>query len=233
MGPDERPGPPGIIPRVNGIHDLGGRDGFGRVEIEVDEPVFHERWEARVFGLNLGAALGAGLENIDAMRHRIERIPPVAYLTLGYYERWLRSLESLLRDRGILREGELEAAMAGRPFAPEPLPPLPGPPANPGARRDTRARPLFAVGDRVVTRNHQPHGHTRLPGYARGRRGVVERLYGTWVFPDSNAAGEGECPQHLYCVAFEARELWGDAAEPRSRVQVDLFESYLTRCEEP
>ena len=88
----------------------------------------------------------------------------------------------------------------------------------------------FAVGDAVVTRNLHPPGHTRLPRYARGKRGVIQRLYGAQIFPDTNAHGLGENPQPLYAVRFEARELWGEAAESDQTVSLDLWESYLERA---
>ena len=211
---------------MNGIHDMGGMDGFGKVEVEQNEPVFHERWEARVFGLQL-AMLVAGVANIDAVRHAIERIPPDQYLRVGYYGRWLRSFETLFLERGTLAEGEIDARLEGRPFSPAP-PPEPRARPTLGARRETDAGPAFAVGQRVVTRNLQPLGHTRLPGYARAHRGVIAIVHsGAWVLPDTNAHDLGECPEPVYSVRFEGRELWGEGAEPGTCVQIDLFESYL------
>ena len=72
-----------------------------------------------------------------------------------------------------------------------------------------------------------PHGHTRLPRYARGSRGVIHFCHGIHVFPDTNAHGQGEQPQPLYSVRFDARELWGESAEPNQAVHIDLWESYL------
>ncbi len=213
---------------MNGIHDMGGMHGFGRVEVEPDEPVFHERWEARVFGMSALATRRLG-GNIDARRHGLERLDPVTYLANGYYGRWLARLERDLLGRGVLRAGELEARLAGRtaPAAPLPELPAPGPaPAHPFLRETGRA-PAFRAGDRVRTRNHQPAGHTRLPAYARARRGVVARVHPACVFPDTNAHGRGEAPQPVYAVRFEGRELWGEGAEPGICVCADLFESYL------
>jgi len=87
--------------------------------------------------------------------------------------------------------------------------------------------PRFAVGQQVRARKINPTGHTRLPRYARGSVGVVDRLHGGHVFPDSNAHFQGENPQHLYSVRFSARELWGEAAAARDAVYLDLWESYL------
>jgi nitrile hydratase beta subunit len=210
---------------MNGIHDMGGLHGFGRVEVEPDEPVFHERWEARVFGMV--QSLGGG--NIDAGRHSIERLDPVAYLENGYYGRWLAAFERTLLGAGVLTPVEIERRLAaGPPPARKPgAPPAPWRPRAPSYVRAVEREPVFASGDAVRTRNHQPSGHTRLPAYARCRQGVVHRVHPAMVFPDDHAHGRGENPQFLYSVRFEARELWGDAAEANSAVHLDLFESYL------
>jgi nitrile hydratase subunit beta len=197
---------------MNGAHDMGGAHGFGPVVAEPDEPVFHADWERRVFALTL--ALGAGGKwNIDASRFARENRPPADYLGKTYYELWLAGLERLLAERGypsrVLAAEVVEATLAG------------GGPAS----RATTHPAKFAVGDRVRTRNTHPHGHTRLPRYARGRSGTIERVHGTHVFPDSNARFAGEDPQWLYTVRFTARELWG--ADTPDSVSVDAFEPYL------
>jgi nitrile hydratase len=214
---------------VNGIHDMGGRHGFGRVEVEADEPVFHARWEGRVFGIV--QALGA--RNIDAGRHAIERLDPVAYLRDGYWGRWLAALEGQLHELGILAPAEIEARVRRRRSRPprrrhpaSRTGPAAPPPRGSYVRASTTP-PAFAAGATVVTRNHQPAGHTRLPAYARCRRGTVVRVHPAMVFPDAHAHGLGEQPQHLYTVRFDGAELWGAAAEPGTVVHVDLFEPYL------
>jgi nitrile hydratase subunit beta len=195
---------------VDGIHDLGGMQGFGPVVVERDEPVFHAPWEGRVFALP-AFLIGRGFVTVDAFRHAIERLPPAVYLTAGYYGRWLAALERLVVETGIAGDGPLPAG---------------GVPAR-GAMREIAAAPRFAVGDAVVARDVHPAGHTRLPRYVRGRCGVVARVQPAWVFPDTNAHGLGENPQHVYAVRFAARELWGDAADARAAVHVDVFESHL------
>jgi len=213
---------------VNGIHDMGGMHGFGWVEPEPGEPVFHARWEARVFGISLLAGLRMG-GNIDERRHGLERLDPVTYLRHGYYGRWLARLEENLEECGVLRPGELGARLRGGQTAAAPLPALP--PPSRSARhpflRSVERPPAFRVGDRVKTRNHQPAGHTRLAGYTRTRRGVVVRVHPACVFPDTNAHGRGEEPQPVYAVRFEGSELWGESAEPKSCVYFDCFEHYL------
>lgn len=195
---------------VDGIHDLGGMQGFGPVVVERDEPVFHAAWEGRVFAI-VSFVVGRGLANTDSFRHAIERLSPVVYLTAGYYGRWLAAVERLLAEKGILASGELAATVV----------------PTPGAMRQISDQPRFAVGQTVVARSIHPTGHTRLPRYVRGRRGVVARVHPAWVFPDTNAHGLGENPQYAYGVRFAARELWGDDADARAAVHVDLFEGYL------
>jgi hypothetical protein len=94
-------------------------------------------------------------------------------------------------------------------------------------RRPDPVPPRFKPGDRVLTRNDHPLGHTRLPRYARGRRGVVDRDHGVFVFADSSGSGLGERPQHVYAVRFTARELWGPAAAERDAIYIDLWDDHL------
>jgi nitrile hydratase len=222
---------------MDGIHDLGGMQGFGRVEREEDEPPFHAPWEAAVLAI-MRAGGSRGLFNIDEFRHAIERMEPARYLASSYYERWLDGIARLLLEKGVVAAEELEARMSffSARLAASATAALTGPlpeqvPADPGWRQDsvrqTGARPRFAPGDPVMTRSFHPRSHTRLPRYARGKRGVIHRLHGVHVFPDTHAHGLGEQPQPLYSVRFEARELWGETGEPNQLVHLDLWESYL------
>jgi nitrile hydratase len=93
--------------------------------------------------------------------------------------------------------------------------------------RTPAAPARFAVGDRVLARNMHPKSHTRLPRYVRGHVGVVERLHGCQVFPDTEAMGQGEHPQWLYTVRFEGTDLWGADSDPTLKVSVEAFEPYL------
>ena|ERR1700687_1864652 len=215
---------------MNGVHDMGGMDGFGPVVREADEPVFHAEWERRVFVL-VSSALGAAQINLDEFRHAIERIPPGQYLASSYYERWLAAAETLLVERGMITREELLAkhdsspetlraqiASGIRNAGPQPIK------EEPGAKS---ARARFAKGDRVRARNMNPVGHTRVPRYVRGKRGVIARDWGVFVFPDTNAHHAGTKPQHCYSVEFEARELWGKSAKSREKVLIDLWQDYL------
>ena len=224
---------------MDGIHDLGGMDGFGPVERDDNEPLFHQPWEAKVFAL--AELLGAGgiIPNGDAFRHAIERIDPVAYLTHGYYGRWLAGIEGVLSELGVVSADELRRAVQARDREVDrvsmqaPDPPWSGgrsPVAAPeggDCRRPLASKARFAVGQMVRTRSHGYSGHTRLPRYARGKAGVVQKINGGWVFSDSNAHGLGENPQHLYAVKFLGKELWGGDGDPNLSVFLDLFEPYL------
>jgi nitrile hydratase len=222
---------------MNGIHDLGGMHGLGRVVAEPDEPAFHHDWERRAFALTLAAGF-LGRWNLDMSRHAREQMPPAEYLATTYYEHWLFGLERLLLQHGLVAPEELAAARAGRrPAGAAPA----GPPprvlqaadvervlrAGGKARVDVELPPRFTPGDRVRARNLHPTGHTRLPRYARGKRGVVARDHGVFVFPDTHAAGLGPKPQHVYAVRFEAVELWGAGAGGRDAVLIDLWDDYL------
>lgn len=222
---------------MDGVHDLGGMQGFGPVVREDDEPTFHAAWEAAVLAM-MRAGGARGVFNIDEFRHGIERMNPSYYLRATYYEKWLDGIVRIFVEKGVVSEEDLRARTAffsERPDAPATAAlaaPLPArAPSNAGwvqdAIRETGAAPRFAIGAPVVTRDFHPWGHTRLPRYARGKRGAIARFHGVHVFPDTNAHGRGEDPQPLYSVWFDARELWGESAEANQRVHIDLWESYL------
>lgn len=216
---------------MNGVHDMGGMHGMGPITPEPDEPVFHETWEGRVFALNRATA-ALGKWNIDAGRHSIERIPPSDYLRMSYYEKWLAGLVTRLQESGLVTGAELESGRAALGST-KATPPLTAErvAATPTERdwfeRPVNAAPRFAVGDRVRAKKIHPTGHTRLPRYARGNLGIIDRIHGAHVFPDSNAHFQGENPEHLYSVRFSARELWGEEAAAHDSVYIDLWESYL------
>lgn len=184
-----------------------------------------------MFALNL--ALGAWRKwNIDAGRFQIEQVPPADYLRMSYYEKWLARIIELSVKRGLVTRAEIESGQpaAGSTKATPPLTADNVPSmlrGGAGAIRNVPAIAHFKVGQRVRARNINPAGHTRLPRYARGKTGTVDRNHGVYVFPDTNAEFLGENPQHVYSVRFAARELWGDQASPRDAVYIDLWDDYL------
>lgn len=216
---------------MNSIHDVGGMEGLGSLNVEENEPVFHSDWERRVFALNIANMWLMG--PVDRLRHAGERLDPVFYLTASYYEKWLASIEMVARDLGVLSDEEMDSGEVLAEF--ELSHPAPSADQYLGmlqtgmpAERDTgRLEPRFQVGDRVLTNNDQPHGHTRLPRYARGRTGTIEMIHGTHLLPDTAAHDQGENPQPLYSVRFEATELWGNSAVTGDSLYIDLWEDYL------
>ncbi len=214
---------------MNGAHDMGGVHGFGAVEVEPDEPVFHAEWERRVFALT--RAMGAtGEWNLDEVRFAREDRQPVEYLEMSYYERWLAGLERLLAERGLVDPDEQAAERSLRPgravrrvLSAEEAARL----GRVNPRRESPRPARFAPGDRVRAVNIHPTGHTRLPRYVRGRVGTVMLVHGAHVFPDSHAHGRGEDPQWLYTICFDGRELWGSETDPTLTVSVDAFEPHL------
>jgi nitrile hydratase subunit beta len=216
---------------MDGIHDLGGTDGFGAVEPESDEPVFHHGWEGRVFAISMAMA-AAGAWNIDIGRFGIERLPPAVYISSSYYDKWRRRIELLLIERGFATEDEIASGQSHGPGQELKNGTFTADRVEGVLKRSsfTRARetePQFQPGDRVRARNIHPRSHTRLPRYVRGHVGVIERLHGAHAFPDSVVRGEGENPQWLYTVRFDGRELWGEDAEPGTGVSIDAYEPYL------
>jgi nitrile hydratase subunit beta len=219
---------------MNGVHDMGGMHGMGPIQEEKNEPVFHERWEGRVFALRRATAAW-GRWNIDVTRHEVELVPPAEYLRMTYYERQFAAFLETLVKSGLVTRAEIESGTPAQ-GSPKAVPALTvekatalvakGVPAS----RNVPVAPRFQAGQRVRARNINPVGHTRLPRYARGKLGTIERDHGVFVFPDTNAHLLGEKPQHVYAVRFAARELWGEQASPRDSVYVNLWDDYLERA---
>lgn len=216
---------------MNGVHDMGGTDGFGKVEPEANEPVFHAPWEGRVIAMM--RAMGAiGAWNLDMFRDAREHQPAAFYLTSSYYKSWAKSIEMLMLSRGLATPDELAAGHSLHPAKSVKRATLGAEDVTLSLKRGSYGRPapapaLFKAGDRVKTKNMHPTTHTRLPRYVRGRVGVVERVHGCQVFPDSSALGAGDDPQWLYTVVFNGSELWGADADPALKVSIDAFEPYL------
>ena len=220
---------------MNGMHDMGGMHGFGPVVREENEPVFHHEWEGRVFAMQRVTPVPIP----GGSRNNIEQMDPIAYITSSYYEKWLHSRIKGLIDAGVLTAEELEARVTFYRDHPEAPVPCHEDPARQqrmqerlrrvveSPRLDLPIQPQFRIGGAVRARNLHPSGHTRLPRYVRGKRGVVARFYGIYAFQDTMPAGTEAPHQPLYAVRFEGRELWGESAEVNSVVCIDMWESYL------
>ena len=213
---------------MNGVHDMGGQQGFGRVVPEAEEPPFHNPWEGRAMGLVV-AIRAARIWNIDQARQARESIPPATYLASSYYKIWIEGLSKLLIEHGMVTRQELSDGRLR--VAPLKVPVLSAKDVlaaervNVSCQRPKPGAARFAAGDRVRTKNVHPRTHTRLPRYCRDKPGTIARVHGPHIFPDSNALGR-EDPQWLYNVRFEARDLWGPDTTA-SAVYVDLWEPYL------
>ena len=213
-----------IVPGVDGVHDMGGMQGFGPANWPGADAPYHEQWEARALALNLIT----GFERIRVSNGRAlrEEMPPAEYLAAGYFDRWIWSTEHGVLDNGKIAPGEMEAMMA-RLAAGEPMPARSDPAqvervlhaiAN-ADQLPPAVDPRYAVGDRVRVKRMRPDGHNRCPRYLRGAEGVVERIH-------CNDRRPGAGPSRSHAVAFTGAELWGEDAE-RSSVVADLWEGYL------
>jgi len=212
---------------MNGIHDMGGMDGFGRVRSE-DSEAFHEDWEKQIYVAN--RLIPRTSLNVGRLT---ESMNPVEYLSWGYFGKWLYSVERKVLSNGWATEEELKnpdgrlARVEGfEVIRAEEVEARFQTPRR-GSRIQIEVPPRFQVGDRVIVKNEHPRGFTRCPRYFRGRQGQVHRDRGVWPFPDTAALGLGDKPQHCYAVRFAATELWGSRADPKDRVYADLFDDYL------
>ena len=204
-------------PRVELAHDLGGRDGLGAVDVEAEEPVFHAPWERAARALVYAAMPAHPNPTTSAFRHAIERMDPRHYLASSYYEHWLTAAATVAVESGVVEHAELEAR-AGGAF------PLSRPSVEPHVEGSGAQR--FSVGDRVRVVAVEHGGHTRCPGYVRGRVGTVVRVDDRFSLPDVEAHSPRRVLEGTYGVRFAAQDLWTDA-DARSAVHVDLWDSYL------
>ncbi|MCP2238238.1 nitrile hydratase subunit beta [Prauserella halophila] len=224
---------------MDGVHDLGGRQGIGAVRPEPDEPVFHSDWERSVLTMFPAMAM-AGAFNLDQFRAAMERIPAAEYLATRYFEHWIHSMTEHGVRAGIFDPQDLERRTRYYQQNPQEAPPKKAKPEQVDAlrqmisngdeyRREVEAPPIFEVGDQVRVKPGASTTHTRRAGYVRGKAGEIVGVHGAYVFPDTNAIGGGDCPEHLYTVRFTGAELWGD--EPNAAntiVHIDQWEPYLT-----
>ena len=224
------------------VHDIGGVEGWGAVPYEPDEEVFHYDWERRVFGL-MFQVLSETAKRPGEFRHALERLSPEDYFCSdGYYGRWRAAMEVLLDEYGHVAKDELDDLLGvergtgpGHRVAgvaevdPQNLPPdrLTPKPNHRTVRRELEEASQFEVGDRVIAAGNNGMGHTRLPEYVRNIPGTVVKLHPAEVLPDSTAHNLGERPQHVVCVAYRAKDLWGQDAEEDVVINVDLYENYL------
>jgi len=217
---------------MDGIHDLGGRQGFGPIDVDEPEEQWHAQWEARTrCAINSMGKADLPAWNIDWFRHVREMMDPVHYLSRPYYDQWLQAYAAMMVHDGVATVEEI--ATGKSTFKPEGL----SEPMRPedvtstvlGIRdfvRKIDQPPRYAAGDSIRTNEHGAQGHTRLPAYARGKTGVIEDLHDAHIFPDRAAFGE-EVSEHLYTVSFALGDLFAESKGSKDRVALNLWESYL------
>ena len=203
---------------MDGMHDLGGKQGFGRIRYSPKAQTYHAPWEKRVNAMT-SLAVKRGIINMDEYRHAIERMEPVHYVSASYYERSLTGLATLCVEKGVVTQQELERLAQGafplsRPSAP--------------GRGNAPERERFRPGDRVRVKEEFVPGHIRMPGYIRGKIGVVVRETPAYPFPDAHAHGVEAVDEPTYDVRFRAEDLWPNNADP-AFVHAGVFQSYLKR----
>ncbi|MEM7426966.1 MAG: nitrile hydratase subunit beta [Pseudomonadota bacterium] len=215
---------------MDGPHDLGGKQGFGPIDVDEPETPFHHEWEGRMWGLARSA--GAPGVTIDWWRHVRELIDPADYLSRPYFDSWAQTDFATYLNAGVftleevragraLRDGDGTAGVLTKADA------LAADVRSASSfERQIEVAPAYRTGDRVHTRSFTTAGHTRLPAYARGRPGIIHAHHGAHLLPDEGAKGH-EVAEHLYSVAFAAQDLWPEAGTRRDRVFLDLWESYL------
>jgi nitrile hydratase len=224
---------------VNGIHDLGGMHGMGELPFEANEPVFHEEWEKKVFGLVI-LVTTAGLYTSDESRYATEQIPALRYLASPYYLHWLDAMERVLLEKGVASRQELVSGRSETPLSSSLAAKLKPPAvdeifsictASISITREAEVAPKYNVGARIRARNVNPKTHTRLPRYVRGHVGTITSVPGCFPYADSRAIGKGDHPQHVYTIRFEGAELWGLEARSKDAVYLDLYETYIEAVE--
>ncbi|MEP3280321.1 MAG: nitrile hydratase subunit beta [Stappiaceae bacterium] len=218
---------------MDGIHDLGGKEGFGKVDVNEPEEAFHAEWEARMLGI-VRSMTRPDDWSLDWFRHCREMMDPSDYLTRPYYDQWMQTYSSMMVNSGV---ASVEEIATGRSKT------APDPAADPINAQDVaksmnvvgtydrpyEKAPAYAIGDRVRTARHGHKGHTRLPAYARDCIGTIHCYRGAHILPDTSSAKSEELAQPLYTVVFEAKELWGEDSPDGDRIYIDLWESYLEK----
>ena len=207
---------------MDGAHDLGGRPGFGPVRREANEPVFHQRWEATAWALNILAIANLRAYKADTYRHAVERMAPHWYMAARYYERMLTGVTTLLVEQSLVSHQDLERRAGGRVPLAEPVAALPTIQTEDSVAPEAR----FAAGDEVLVTAAPTPGHTRCPAYARGKAGTIRLVYPLAYYPELRAHSPVKRREHSYAVEFAAADLWPDG-DRRQTVLVELFESYL------
>ncbi|MBP1154946.1 MULTISPECIES: nitrile hydratase subunit beta [unclassified Paenibacillus] len=217
---------------MNGVHDMGGMQGFGQIVREENEPVFHADWEGKMRAM-LVTLSKKNVINLDEVRYAVERVKPDFYLAFSYYEKWLYGLLILLIEKGVLNDVEIQEIKKGFSLDENQdllnaLTQLKYVRDNKTALNITReSAPKFKPGDTVITKLIHSKGHIRLPSYAKGKMGCVKEIHGNYKLPETNIYSEQAIKEPVYLVEFDASDLWGPDTPRKDKVLIDLWESYL------
>lgn len=215
---------------MDGIHDLGGRQGFGKIDVNEPEQQWHEPYEARVRCI-VHTLTRAPDWSIDWFRHCRELINPVDYLTRPYFDQWAQTYSAMLVNSGWATVNEISTGKASSVIEG-----LPAPMTESQAKAivlkeilfsaDIDAKPKYRIADNIRTVTKVAPGHTRLPQYARGKPGRIINHHGAHIFADAMAVNEKRY-EHLYTVEFDLTQLWPEATQSIDTVSLDLWESHL------
>ena len=221
---------------MNKPHDLGGINDKRSIPTSNadDEKIglIADNWTTRTLALTLATGF-LKVWNLDTTRFYRECLPPYDYQASSYYKRWFLALERMINDFDLLsadKEGTFSDKILSSKDVFDIL--RKGGPSV----RSKPEPPNFFVGDIVQTKMNYENeffrgGHSRLPRYAKGKRGKIALHHNAHVFPDSNAHFKGEAPEHLYSVEFSSEELWGMNCENKNdSVTLDLWEPYLEKA---
>ena len=214
---------------MDGIHDLGGKQGFGAIDVNEPEQAFHHELDGIGWAINQ-TTRAPGL-SIDWWRFIRENTPPIDYLSRPYFDQWVMTQLIALIDNGQI---SLDEVLTGNIINETDRPEIMSKEqvyqatAKAAVRFDRAVenKALYAVGDRVTTRAYSVSGHSRLPAYAQGKCGEVTAHHGAHLYPEDCAAGK-ENAAHLYTVGFTSAELWPADENHNSVVYLDLWEPYF------
>ncbi|MEP2780984.1 MAG: nitrile hydratase subunit beta [Pseudoruegeria sp.] len=214
---------------MDGIHDLGGKQGYGPIDVNEVEEAFHADWEGRMWAI--ARLCSAPDWTIDWWRNVREHIDPIDYLSRPYFDSWMQTYAVAFICSGTFTAEEVIAGSTT----------LKGAEARALSYDDAiqfqrascrdftmacETEAKYSVGDEIRTVEFIDAAHTRLPQYARNKPGVIRAYTGSHPLPDDSARGI-EHGEHLYSVCFAARDLWGPTTNENDEVIIDLWESYL------
>lgn len=220
---------------MDGIHDVGGRQGFGPIEVTESDPPFPTEWEARAFGITISVTAASDY-SVDKFRYTREQLPPLEYLTSAYFEQWMRGTMAMLVGSGLVTAKELATGRSDGTIASGVGLPESGMDAQAATMVSARfdgpfdGQPAFASGDGVQVSLNAPSGHTRLPQYVRGRDGRVIAYHGAHGVPEDNVKNV-KTFEPLYTVAFALGDLFEEHQGSADEVNVEIWERFLAIAE--